>query len=59
MIRGKAMGDKAGDMVELMTDILTRARLDDKVSNLSPAARGKRLDVCVFEGVWVVTCFPD
>lgn len=31
MLRGKAMGSKAGDMVEIMADLLTRARLDDKV----------------------------
>jgi len=31
MLRGKAMGNKVGDMVELMTDVLTTARLDDKV----------------------------
>eukprot|EP00877_Chromochloris_zofingiensis_P003328 jgi/Chrzof1/12997/Cz07g15220.t1 len=30
MVRGKAMGDKAGDMFELMRDILLTARLDDK-----------------------------
>ncbi|KAI8467060.1 MAG: peptidase M16C associated-domain-containing protein [Monoraphidium minutum] len=30
MIRGKAMGSKAGDMVEIMRDVLTDARLDDK-----------------------------
>jgi len=30
MIRGKAMGDKSGDMFELMRDILLTARLDDK-----------------------------
>ena len=29
-IRGKAMGDKSGDMFELMRDILLTARLDDK-----------------------------
>ncbi|MEW5297561.1 MAG: hypothetical protein WDW36_000765 [Sanguina aurantia] len=30
MLRGKAMGDKAGDLTDLMRDILTTARLDDK-----------------------------
>jgi hypothetical protein len=31
MLRGKAMGATAGDMVAIMRDILTTARLDDKV----------------------------
>jgi len=30
MLRGKAMGGKAGDLLALMTDVLLTARLDDK-----------------------------
>eukprot|EP00798_Chlamydomonas_sp_ICE-L_P006877 gene6877-30852_t len=30
MVRGKAMGDKSGDMFELVCDLLHNARLDDK-----------------------------
>ena len=30
MVRGKVMGEKAGDMLDLMRDILLTARLDDK-----------------------------
>ena len=30
MVRAKAMGDKSGDLLEIVKDILTTARLDDK-----------------------------
>ncbi|GBF88872.1 presequence protease [Raphidocelis subcapitata] len=30
MVRGKAMGGKAGELVDIMRDVLTDARLDDK-----------------------------
>jgi len=30
MVRGKAMGDKAGDLTQLIRDVLVSARLDDK-----------------------------
>ena len=30
MISGKAMGDKAGDLLDLFTDVLLTARLDDR-----------------------------
>ena len=41
IVRGKAMGGKAGDLVEIMRDLLTRARLDDKVSRRRRAAGGR------------------
>lgn len=30
MVRGKVMGDKSGDMLDIMRDVLLTARLDDK-----------------------------
>jgi hypothetical protein len=40
MVRGKAMGGKAGDLVDIMRDVLTDARLDDKARRPTPLFSG-------------------
>ena len=52
MISGKAMADKAGDLLELFRDVLLTARLDDR-------ERFKQVPVlapCALHGIRSITC---